>query len=333
MGNTNVTTPFCHPSANDVNGGVSGDGKTFLEKYIREWHTALAIQSYVISGGVLPGSAANLTLIVPAGIAYILGYYVKWGQTNVTLPAASLSHIYVKLTYDGGGNVTGIQIEDNTSGTPPGSSVKLGTVQTNGSQITSSTDQRLLDGNQRMRRVKLEATGSTIGWVVPTNVFRLRVRQWAPGGGGGSGGGGNGSVSGGDGANGGHGGYLEALVPVTPEETIQIVNGIGGNGGSGSSGNGNAGSAGGTSSLVGGSFNFTNPGGPGGKPGTQASGSIPGRSGAGQWDWNIPSASAGTLDVAQSGLGAQGGKGSDGTLTGSSTAGLSGRNGFTIIEY
>jgi hypothetical protein len=336
MSNTNVTTPFVALSANDINGGVANAGKTVLEKYLKELHEAMNSGAYVISGGLLPGSAANLTLIVPAGSAYIYGYYLKWGQTNVTLPASSLSHIYVKLTFDGGGNVDGMQIEDNTSGTPPGSSVKLGVVQTNGSQITASTDQRLLNGNSRdakLRRAVISSTGSTVGWVVPTGIFSIRVRQWGAGGGGGSGGGGNGSVSGGDGSNGGHGGYIESVVPVNPEETIQIINGIGGNGGSGSSGAGNAGAAGSQSSIVGANFNFINPGGPGGKPGTAASGSIPGRSGAGQWDWNIPSASAGTLDVAQSGLGAQGGKGSDGTLTGSSTAGISGRNGFTIIEY
>lgn len=327
-----AVNPLIHPSQNDVNGGITGSGKIVLEKYLRELFRAGERVNYVISGGQLPTSGGSLTIIVPGGVAYIDGYYVVWQATNVTLPGSSTSKIYVRVIFSGD-LASGIQIEDRVDATVPQNSLCLGTVTTSGSAVTAGTDLRVLDGGTKFRSIKFSGTGSPDTWTVPPSVTKIRIRQWGAGGGGGSGGGGSGSANGGDGSNGGHGGYIEAIVNVTPGDIITMSHGVGGSGGSGSSSAGNNGSAGGNSSVSGTGFSFTNPGGPGGRRGGAAAGAVPGPTGVYQPDWNIPSASVGTLDVAQSGLGAQGGKGSDGTLSGSSTAALAGRNAFTIIDY
>lgn len=339
MSNTNATTPLIQPSQNDVNGGTSGDGKKALEKYVRELFKALNGISYQISGNALPTSAANLVLIVPAGSAYISGYYVTWAQTNVTLPSSSTSHIFVKLV-SSGGLASNVQIEDNTSGTYPADAIKLGTVVTSGSAITASTDQRLLEGNQRIRRAVISATGST-SWIVPANVTKIRIRQWGAGGGGGGGGGGEGSFGGGNGVAGNRGGYVEAVLSVTPGATVTVVNGPGGSGGSGGAfnvsggGNGSAGSDGGTSTLSGTGFSFTANGGPGGAAGTGATAGGPAGTDA-IYSQNPGTATqtTGTADVLSHGGGRSfGARGVGGGPSGNGTAGSAGQSAVTVIDY
>lgn len=337
MSSTNITTPLVQPSQNDLNGGVANDGKRALEKYIRELHKAINPESYIVSGGLLPTSAANLILIVPAGVAYISGYYVTWAATNVTLPASSTSHIFVKLIFSSG-LVSNVQIEDNTSGTAPSDSVKLGTVVTGGSTITGSTDQRLF--STRVRRDVISASGTT-NWPVPANVTKIRIRQWAPGGGGGGGGGGEGSFGGGAGVAGERGGYVEAVVSVTPGATVTIVNGAPGPGGAGGAfnvsggGDGTAGTAGGNSSVSGTGFNFSANGGPGGPAGKGAPSGGPAGSNA-SYSPNPGTAtqSSGTADVLSHGGGRSGGTGgAGGGPTGNGVAGTSGQSGVTVIDY
>lgn len=331
MSDTNITTPLVQPSQNDLNGGVTNDGKRALEKYVRELFKAMNAISYFVSGNALPTSAANLVLIVPAGSAYISGYYVTWASTNVTLPASQTSHIFVKLIFSSS-LVSNVQIEDNTSGTHPADAIKYGTVVTNGSAITSSTDQRLLDGNQRIRRAVISATGST-SWIVPANVTRIRIRQWGAGGGGGGGGGGDGSFSGGSGAVGGRGGYVEALVTVTPGATVTVVNGSGGTGGSGggASASGSPGTAAGNSTLSGTGFSFTAGGGGRGEGGAGGSGAT-GSNGAWIYQDSSATASSGTADALIRGGGMGPGPGGAGS-TGTGTAGTAGQNAVTIIDY
>ncbi len=336
MGNTNATTPLVHPSQNDINGGTTNDGKRLLEKYIREWHKALSGISYVISGGVLPGSAANRDLIIPAGVAFISGYYVTWAQTTIAnLTASNTSHIFVKLTF-GSGLVTGVQFEDNTTGTHPADSTKLGTVTTSGSAITSSVDQRLLDGSQRLRRAVISATGTT-NWIVPANVTRLRIRQWGAGGGGGGGGGGDGGSNAGSAAtNGQPGAYVESLVMVTPGETITVINGTGGSGGPGGGGNadGQNGNAGGSSSIAGSAFSFAAAGGDGGLKGLGYPPGGPAPAANYKSNPNVAQAtqSSGTADALVHGGGRAGGRGTDGAIT-TAAAGAAGQHALTIIEY
>lgn len=339
MGNTNATTPLVHPSQSDVNGGVANDGKRLLEKYIREWHKALSGISYVISGGVLPSSAANRDLIIPAGVAFIAGYYVTWASTTiVNLTASTTNHIFVKLTF-ASGLVSGVQMEDNTTGTHPADSVKLGTVTTSAGAIISSVDQRLLDGAQRIRRAVISATGTT-SWIVPANVTRLRVRQWGAGGGGGGGGGGDGASNAGSAAtNGQPGAYVESVVTVTPGETLTVTNGTGGSGGPGGNAgtpgaDGQNGNAGGASSVSGLSFNFSAAG---GDAGLKGFGYPPGGPApAPNYKPNPTIAQAtqtsGTADLLLHGGGRQGGRGTDGAV-GNASGGAAGQHGVTILEY
>lgn len=336
MGNTNATTPLVHPSQSDVNGGVANDGKRLLEKYIREWHKALSGISYVISGGVLPSSAANRDLIIPAGVAFIAGYYVTWASTTiVNLTASTTNHIFVKLTF-ASGLVSGVQMEDNTTGTHPADSVKLGTVTTSAGAIISSVDQRLLDGAQRIRRAVISATGTT-NWVVPANVTRLRIRQWGAGGGGGGGGGGDGGSNGGSAAtNGQSGAYVESQVAVTPGEALTVINGTGGSGGPGGGGNadGQNGNAGGSSSIAGSAFSFAAAGGDGGLKGLGYPPGGPAPAPNYKPNPNVAQATqtTGTADVLLHGGGRAGGRGTDGAI-GSAAAGATGQHGLTIIDY
>lgn len=337
MSDTNITTPLVQPSQNDLNGGVTNDGKRALEKYVRELFKAVSAISYFVSGNALPTTAANLVLIVPAGSAYISGYYVTWAATNVTLPASSTSHIFVKLIFSAS-LVSNVQIENNTSGTHPADAIKYGTVVTSGSAITSSTDQRLLDGNQRIRRAVISTTGTT-SWIGPANVTRIRIRQWGSGGGGGGGGGGDGSFSGGYGSDGNAGGYCEAVLIVTPGQTVTVTNGAGGSGGSGGAFNAGSGSAGsdgtdgGSSSIVATGINFSIGGGRCGYGGAGAPAGGPSQ--PDQYFRNEPggaTASAGTADILIRG----GGRGPGQRGAGSSSAGLpgsAGQNAVTIIEY
>lgn len=345
MSSTNVTTPHVWPSQNDLNGGVSNDGKRMLEKYAREFWSYLNGISYVASGGALPASAANLVLIVPAGVAVISGLLVKWAATNVTLPASSTSHIFVKLNFSGGivAAGTGVQIEDNTSGTHPADAIKLGTAVTNGSVITSTTDQRLLDGNQRIRRARISATGTT-SWIVPANVTRARLRQWGAGGGAGGGGGGGSGGSGGGGAPGNRGAYWEAVVAVTPGATLTVINGTGGSGGGGGAGtpfnpgtgdNGSNGTAGGSSSVSGSGFSFTAGGGSGGGGGSAGTDVSNGGSAVFAWGFGLASVGSGTADVLSHGNGNAPGisPGSGGGSFSAGSAGGAGQSAVTIIDY
>ncbi len=340
MSNTNTTTPLIQPSQNDVNGGVANDGKRALEKYVRELFKAVNGISYFLPGfNALPTSAANLVLIVPAGEAYISGYYVKWGQTSVTLPSSSTSHIFVKLIFSGG-LASNVQIEDNTSGTHPADAIKYGTVVTSGSAITASTDQRLLDGNQRLRRAVISATGST-AWIVPANVTKVRGRLWGAGGGGGGGGGGEGSFGGGSGAAGERGGYVEAVLTVTPGATVTVVIGAGGALGAGGAFNvaggadGTAGSAGGTSSLSGTGFSFTANGGAGGAKGLGApSGGPTGADARYSPNPGTATQSSGTADVLSHGGGRSGGSGgAGGSSAGNGVAGTAGQDAVAVLDY
>ncbi len=338
MGTTNVTNPLVQPSQNDLGGGVSGDGNTALEKYVRKLFLVAGHgQSYVISGGLLPATQATLIQSIPAGEAYISGYYVTWPTTSVSLPASTTSHIFVKLVF-ASGVVSGIQVEDNTTGIEPADAVKLGINTTNASTITSRVDQRLLNGNQRIRRAVIAATGST-DWTVPSNVTAVHVRQWGAGGGGG-GGGGNDGLAGqaGTGAAGTRGAYVQTVLTVSPGETITITNGTGGSGGAGGGAGGYDGSTGGnggSSSIVKAGVNFTAGGGAGGRGGTGSIGGGQGQSA--MFDANSPgiaSQSAGTADLLIHGAGRSGGSGNIGAATvGAGLSGAAGQHGITIIEY
>ena len=177
MTQTNATNDRVWPSQNDVTPNP-GEGKTWLEIYHKALNIGLMVDNYVLSGGTLPASDTDLTALIAAGSAIIDGRYVEWDQTTITLPNASTSHIFVVLT-KASSLVNNVVIEDNTTGTAPSDSVKLGTVTTAGGVITTSTDQRLLKRNYKLPRLARFTANGT--WRCPegiTEVVVLRRGGW-----------------------------------------------------------------------------------------------------------------------------------------------------------
>ena len=141
-----TTTAHVFPSANDLFGpGVAGDGKTSYEKNLADkWLAFLFAQNCMISGGQLPASSATLMLTIPTGKAYLAGRFVEWQPANITFPASTTSHLWVRVLRDGNTNANSVVIEYNTTGTDPASAdtTKLGTVTTSASAVTSTVDNR-----------------------------------------------------------------------------------------------------------------------------------------------------------------------------------------------
>ena len=338
MGSTNVTNGLAWPSQNDANGGVTGDGKTWLELKHRLLSLSQRSENYVVSGGLLVTSG-TLVLAVPQGEAYIDGRYVSWSATNVTLPASNTSHIFVKLVksaslVQGGGG--GIQIEDNLTGTPPSDSVKLGTATTSGSAVTSVTDQRLLSrGKVIPRIVSFTASGT---WRCPEGITEVGYFVQGAGGGGGGGGGGgdaSGASNGEAGTPGSHGlpGTIKfGVAGTTPGTNYTITVGAGGSGGAGGAhgipgSNGSNGTDGGTSSF-GALASAT-----GGRRGIAGQGGI----GAVNATVNVTGIGLSTTngdDKGQPGLGGGAGNGNDSAGPGTDgVAGGNGADGIVVLFY
>lgn len=133
------------PSVNDV-APTTGDGITIKEANLVSLLAAFINKAFVMSGLTVPGSSANLNLDVALGEAFIKGYWVKLdAATTVACTASSTNHIFLGLTKDGGGNVTGVTFTVNTTGTAPADSVKLATAVTSGSAVTSTSDVRVFN--------------------------------------------------------------------------------------------------------------------------------------------------------------------------------------------
>jgi len=182
MGSTATTGELIWPTQNDVYGsgvgGSAGDGNKFLEAQARKrWGSVARRNNYMLTGGNLPSSDADLTITIPAGAAILEGHYCEWPATDITLPASNTSYIFIKLVYSGT-LISGLEIEDNTSGTPPTSSLQLGTATTSGSAVTSTTDTRIFKNHV--------ATLSSGTFKIPAGQYRAKVRVWGPGGGGAS---------------------------------------------------------------------------------------------------------------------------------------------------
>lgn len=263
-GSTAVTGELVYPSQNDLYGsgvgGSAGDGKKLLEAQWRKIAGPLNGQnSYTLTGGTLPATDPDLTISVAAGSAVLDGHFVQWPATNITLPASNTSHIFVKLVF-GGGLVTGLEIEDNTSAAPPASSIKLGTATTSGSAVTGTTDARILGPY-----FQVVLTSGT-SYQVPAGIYRLKARLFGSSGGGA---GGSESNGGNGGANGGSGGS-------TTFSTLTANGGAGGISGDGAGADGTDGAPG---TATGGSVQLTGAGHPGGRGGNGGSGAPSGGTG------------------------------------------------------
>lgn len=186
MGNTAVAGELIYPSQNDLYGsgvgGIAGDGKKVLEA---QWRKAVGHasnhNSYIISGGTLPASDPDLTVQVAAGKAIIDGTYVEWPATSVTLPDNITSWLFLKLVF-AGNLISGLEIEDNTSGAIPASSLQLGACTTSGGVMTAGVASGRVEGPGSL--VVYTSSGT---WVVGAGQYRVRVRVYGASGGGGGG--------------------------------------------------------------------------------------------------------------------------------------------------
>lgn len=147
------------PSANDV-ADTAGQGKDLHElRLATKWMKSQVAENYVSSGLLLPATDADLTLAVPSGEASIEGYYVARDADSVLVTANQINHVFLKLTVDGLGLVSGAALEANTTGTPPARSVKLGTATAGAGSVTATDDLRPVKDNAESHfRSGLEVT-------------------------------------------------------------------------------------------------------------------------------------------------------------------------------
>lgn len=339
-GSTAVTGELVYPSQNDLYGsgvgGSAGDGKKLLETQWRKIAGPLNGQNnYTLTGGTLPATDPDLTMPVAAGTAVLEGHFVQWPATNVTLPASNTSHLFVKLVY-GGGLVTGLEIEDNTSDSPPASSTKLGTATTSGSAVTATTDARILGPGAQV------VLTSGTSYPVPAGIYRLKVRVFGAsggGGGGGEGGDGSGSPDGAAGTNGGNSGST----------TFGALTANGGGGGVAGQGGlaakaapGVSGKSGTPGTASGGKVNLTGrgpAGGPGGTGGNDGGGTAgpggnggDGAQGGYAEDW-IAVTPGSTITYSIGAAGTAGTAGSGASNGGVGEAGLVGQAGRIVLDF
>lgn len=183
-------------------------------------------------------------------------------------------------------------------------------------------------------------------FVVPDNVFRVRIRAW----GGGGGGGGGGTLGATVGGGGGGGAYAEAFATVTPGETLTIDIGAGGPAGISSGGNGTDGTAGSATTVTGGGGTLISAGGGGLGQGSN-NGSAGGAGGTSANTVNITGQAGSTgTGAGNSGEGGSAGLGTGPTIkpginagtspggggagsSGNGVAGAAGASGRVIIQY
>lgn len=142
MGVGTITNHLVHPTENDVNGGVVGQGIAYLETSMVALFRSLgALRNFVISGfNNLGGSGLNRS--VAGGEAVINGYLVKGTSgSNVTFDASTTNRLWLQLVMSGG-KAVGVQLLTTTSDTVPANAVRLADVVTSGSDVTSITDKR-----------------------------------------------------------------------------------------------------------------------------------------------------------------------------------------------
>jgi len=119
-----------------------------FEKYFRDF-----LDEYVITGiGLTDGGSLNVTVAV--GECRINGIHVEITVAeSKSLSASSTNHIYIQLSRDSSSEVQSASIVSNTTGTAPTDSIKLGTVTTGASSI-SSIDTSSASGRQISSGVK-----------------------------------------------------------------------------------------------------------------------------------------------------------------------------------
>lgn len=136
-----MATERIYPTEGDVGGG--GKGNVATEANVTTVTKSLLNRSAVISG-LTPSVSSGLVLSIASGEAFISGFYVNEDAARtVTLAASSTRAVYMQLTKDSGGKVTGIQLVDQAEATAaPADSVLLARATTSASAITTLIDAR-----------------------------------------------------------------------------------------------------------------------------------------------------------------------------------------------
>lgn len=328
MADTTLTA-HVFPSANDVEGAQpTGWGETIYEKNLSSFLLAtLGVNNFVFSGALLPGSDADLTITVPAGVFWLDGRYVAADAQAITVGASVTTHLFAKLLKDGSGNVSSVAYETNTSGTAPADSTKIGTLVSDSDNITSTTDERLMGPHGVI------AITSGTSWTVPAGIYRAYVEVLGAGGGGGGGGEANNTNSGGAGTGGG---------TTTFDTTLSATGGGAGGAGLGGTATNTGSTPGADGTGSGGQVNLPGRGSHGGAGGGGGGGDTPGHGGGrggvggnGGYAasiWTLTPNASITVAIGAAGTAGAGGTGGGGT-TADGAAGRAGQAGVILVHY
>lgn len=125
------------PTTNDI-GTYPGEGRVLSEKKLTSTFSGI-YPGRIVYGFNLPVSNSTLTLGIPPGQAIISGYLVDVDtNTYVTCTANSINYIWLALTRDTLGNVTGANFVVETTGTQPTDSILIGIAVTDSSTVIST---------------------------------------------------------------------------------------------------------------------------------------------------------------------------------------------------
>ncbi|HEX6956267.1 MAG TPA: hypothetical protein VF156_15440 [Agromyces sp.] len=128
------------PSVNDVNGGVAGQGKTLTEANIKTLQALPYFDRNYVKSGAVCTNGGGLNLSVAAGVYCIDGRWInKDASESVLLSASATNRVWLQLTKDGSGNVTGTTWNVQTGTTVPSDAVLVAVVVTGASTITTIT--------------------------------------------------------------------------------------------------------------------------------------------------------------------------------------------------
>ena len=104
------------PSANDINAGSTGAGNIVTEENLNSLLGSIPSRNFIISGFAVSFNSTT-TVSITQGEAFVNGHYLKTNATITytigTVPtSAKAFYFYLTATFDGGGNVSGAQFED-----------------------------------------------------------------------------------------------------------------------------------------------------------------------------------------------------------------------------
>ncbi len=309
------------PSGYDI-AAVVGDGITMRERTLSDnWVGLQSPNNFTSSGMVIPASSLTLSLTMPLGVAYLAGRYVSVPATVLTFSPSTTSYVFLKLTRDVAGNVTGAWYEVNTTNTPPVDATPIATATTSPGAITGTTDERLLGPHGIIE------LSSGVSWIVKAGLYRLFTEVL-----GASGGGGGGGEAGSTSDNGGAGG----AGGTTSFDALSVTGGAGGGAGLSETNGGAEGSPGARGSGNGGDVGLSGHGMPPGMggPGGDRNAGTGGPGGTGGYASGYQNVTPGTaLTIAIGAAGTAGTAGAGGGAGANGVAGQAGLAGRILVHY